>query len=79
MTEEEAKTKACVAGNRGVGEWRNETPDDPFGGRYYCIGSACMAWRWENLSDKERLHIRAATKFEIPFNYVGYCGLAGKP
>lgn len=64
VTEEEAKTKQCCGG-RGCG--RTETGSD---GRIWsrCIGSACMAWRWQdNLSPE---HQRGDG---------GYCGKAGKP
>lgn len=32
-----------------------------------CIGSRCMAWRWNALASKREAE------------QVGYCGLAGKP
>lgn len=66
MTEEEAKTKVCpVAKMRGSfdGNWDK-------GG---CIGSACMAWRWNGA------YPLADDPPEIRNRYDGHCGLAGKP
>ncbi len=37
-----------------------------------CIGSACMAWRWEGAEGGRMLN---PTNKDHP----GYCGLAGKP
>lgn len=64
MTEEEAKTKSCCG------------PMQAEHGKTHvvnCIGSACMAWRWES-------------GFPLPNDppaiserYHGFCGLAGKP
>ena len=39
-----------------------------------CIGSACMAWRWE----MEYVTIEGTNKFELS-KVNGHCGLAGKP
>ena len=70
MTEDEAKTKAChktltpVASADGSAPWFTSQT---------CIGSACMAWRWDG-------------GFPLPNDppaiserYNGFCGLAGKP
>lgn len=43
---------------------------DPMENQTMCIGSTCMAWRWENARwDSEKNEMLK----------VGYCGLAGKP
>lgn len=66
MTEEEAKTKWCPAyrepDNRGDHKSVN------------CIGSACMAWRWQRISPPG---LMAGTGQYSDTD--GYCGLAGKP
>lgn len=59
VTEEEAKTKWCP-------EVRSENPGEE---NMYCIGSACMAWRWN--PTPALTQDRSATH--------GYCGKAGKP
>ena len=67
MTEQEAKTKVCPVGAmRGSydGNWD----------RGHCIGSACMAWRW----DREELE-SGTPGYTRKSETDGYCGLAGKP
>ena len=87
FTEEEAKTKWCAhaiashTNPRGKARWDengNEVTEDRFS--HNCIGSACMAWRWEpgafysSYSDK-----MVVTKNGSAKPAEGYCGLAGKP
>jgi hypothetical protein len=67
MTEDEAKTKWCFkrgyvvdADNLGF------DPENPTKS-IACIGSECMAWRWENDGS------------QFGRNQDGFCGLAGKP
>ena len=77
VTEEEAKTKRCQE-SYGDG-WT--TPDgrmatlagSPNGqalvaSPYFCIGSACMAWRWQDQASPPELR-----------GPSGYCGKAGRP
>jgi hypothetical protein len=70
MTEDEAKTKTChmtIAATVIAGE-ANFYPA-------VCIGSDCMAWRWE-----QRFIPREQNAPEITYSKRdGYCGLAGKP
>lgn len=61
MSEEEAEAKACC-GPRNNSQAAEE-------GDILCIGSRCMAWRW-NFPPQ---HMDGRTK------PTGYCGLAGKP
>ena len=77
MTEDEAMTKWCphaVASHtnpRGLTNWDadgNEIPAPRF--QHNCIGSACMAWRWEP--------IRGFIDREMA-PYEGFCGLASRP
>ena len=65
MTEEEAKHTRCC-GPEGCGEMRYD--GSPLDQKRHCIGSACMAWRWD--VEKNR---------KGPGIDHGYCGLAGKP
>ena len=87
LTEEEAKTKRC---QEGFGAPLNHVPAlYPTGERsaetdlavhvapVHCIGSACMAWRWNGDSPEffgsgpeDNLNSDARR---------GYCGKAGKP
>lgn len=62
VTEEEAKKKRCQETMQHVRETRN------------CIGSACMAWRWQMIDDGDSLHVARWVKSD-----KGFCGKAGKP
>ena len=87
MTEDEAKTKWCpmvrvtekwpegVTGSRNrvvicEGD-KAEILDTKLLGAA-CIGSACMMWRWKEMSLTE------ATSINPNREAKGYCGLAGK-
>jgi hypothetical protein len=78
MTEDEAKKRICCGPMHGIGQ---ET-------RSKCVGSHCMAWRWQGLYrdfskilDKSEWAINAIDdeNYEIGDIPHGYCGLAGKP
>lgn len=78
MTETEAKTKWCpmvriVVVNGHVQENRHgqfrALGDDATGP--FCIGSACMMWRWETHQMGDWPPERVGDE--------GYCGLAGQP
>jgi hypothetical protein len=63
MTEDEAKTKWCF----------RRKPDPiyvPEPSNIRCIGSACMAWRWQMTVNKDG---------SIEDEKEGFCGLAGEP
>lgn len=71
MNEDEAKTKWCPA--------RRQTLDA------FCIGTRCMAWRWNGHVDRAtgRL-LQGLTDIERNESddhvaAVGFCGLSGKP
>ncbi len=72
MTEEEAKTKRCCGPSgcgtlsAGIYEQYLTMSGNVSVQLSFCIGSACMAWRWD---DKEGLNGILG----------GHCGLAGKP
>jgi len=62
LTEKEAEGKACCDGGYGA----VVRADDE--GKYNCIASKCMAWRW--IED---------TCTPDGEGWKGYCGLAGEP
>lgn len=77
MTEDEAKTKTCPAMLMGA---QNKSP--------LCVGSACMAWRWdthpiegrpgseEAVQIGNRMHVERIPKI-VAVTGLGHCGLAG--
>jgi len=76
MSEDEAKTKWCcgpLQNLRGmmvlsyIANGSAKEIEETFPSRGFCIGSDCMAWRWEGEVDHGG-----------PDDH-GYCGLAGKP
>lgn len=97
MTEDEAKTKWCpfarvqcednrAAFNRLIGA---KEATDEFRTNFEtilsrCIGSKCMAWRWEPpIGDKRDIRLTKRPGEEPKFEDMtppthGYCGLAGK-
>lgn len=81
MTEEDAKTKWCpftrlIADNGGLTANRSDSLPDIT----RCMGSGCMAWRWDAEWDFNTAapmgpdYERRAMALRS-----GYCGLAGKP
>lgn len=81
MTEEEAKTKSCC-GPMQAEHGKTHVAN--------CIGSACMAWRWEDVPNPEYAKRGGGQHFMqypppvLPPMYLksedaGRCGLAGKP
>ena len=91
MTEDEAKTKWCpfarsmvtIDGHADAAKTVKTGPiavasANRFEGNLMalCVGSGCMAWRWENGYEPATLaHMRAADI--TPAFPRGYCGLAG--
>lgn len=67
VTEEEAKTKRCCGGPQ-CGNY------EPIADGWRCIGSACMAWRWQMIDDGDSMHLARW----VPSD-KGYCGKAGRP
>lgn len=66
MTEDEAAKVECPA---------------TFSGRetYKCVGSRCMAWRWESIKFHRMKDGSLTTNHGTDTPRYGYCGLAGKP
>lgn len=64
MTEEEAKTKWCPFARDVDGAPTTN-----------CIGSACMAWRWDHDIYRESPYVPRY----VPSETEGHCGLAEKP
>jgi hypothetical protein len=69
LTEKDAKEKACCDGGYGT----VIRADDE--GKYNCIASKCMAWRWAVDPRGEP----AMKKEGGEYRETGYCGLAGEP
>ena len=75
MTEDEAKTKACCAG-LGIGPHKESWM--PSGAA--CIGSACMAWRWDVTPEfYEQMAYDPSSRIREAGGPTGFCGLAGRP
>jgi hypothetical protein len=83
MKESEAKEKWCpfsmapmFIGQSGFGTGNRSFPADKHDEHFRpkCLGSACMAWRW-NVVDSSGPEIES-----LPLKvHGGYCGLAGRP
>jgi len=83
MTESEAKTKWCPMVRFYVADhdhYDNKPQNDGFGkadkNSGFCIGSACMMWRW---NEPQNINFKG----DPPYSMVGedmngYCGLSGK-
>lgn len=78
LTEEEAKTKWCPEARCGNASGANRSgPQHDFAATPFCIGSACMAWRWNGESPA---FPGAGPEDNLnPAGRGGYCGKAGKP
>ena len=80
MTEDEAKTKRCC-GPEGCGE-EHSANTTGFTTARYCIGSACMGWRF-SLTAKPTPHSTGGITEMVHTITLstteGYCGHAGKP
>ncbi len=78
MTEDKAKTKWCPFVRMSPQSATNNRGDyHPNPGNVNCIGSACMAWRW-NLIVKKHHQMQMTVPPDEYSNVNGYCGLAGK-
>lgn len=96
MTEEDAKAKWCpfarvggpmdsVARGTSYNRWPSSDGSEKAmldeSGHIKCIGSACMAWRWDDGSffdPKRRMFVHDMGPHGVGAS-GGFCGLAGKP
>lgn len=93
-TEDEAKKKWCphvrvmdfgtsAAGVRSAGV--NRGTERAFGDKPFatCIGSQCMAWRWDRYGRRtfspDSTPGAGGGSYQATDIKVGYCGLAGEP
>ena len=87
LTEAEAKTKWCpfvrgvsigdertgeIMSNRGEGLLSEPS-------HVRCIGSGCMAWRWQAGTFEDYGRMMAKNKSGYVVVATGHCGLAGAP
>jgi hypothetical protein len=91
MTEAEAKTKWCPFARSEISGMIANRPMNYSSGNSnsdrVCIGSSCMAWRWDGQSEyrhpkgPEFLRYCQGTPEDVgaTFHREGYCGLAGSP
>lgn len=82
MTEEEAKTKWCPhvrVSNGPDGTWNKFDVGVASPSIYTCIGSACMAWRWQAGTFEEYGKLKASDDNGYVVDAKGFCGLAGAP
>lgn len=93
MTEDEAKTKWCpfvqIALDDAASRYatnRGEIITEGGPVNLKCIGSHCMAWRWDRPEespngtfDADRHNGFVTKDCDRKFIYHGHCGLAGKP
>lgn len=82
ITEEQAKTKWCPFARVYHGTLDspayNRRHDDELPSRASCLGSDCMAWRWDHPSQQPS-GIGYASNGTPDVNGLGHCGLAGAP
>lgn len=83
MTEDEAKTKSC---HKTIGPVASADGSTPWFSPQVCLGSACMAWRWDDVPNPNYRPIQVWPSDQLGTNpsYLksttdGHCGLAGRP
>lgn len=82
LTEEEAATNWCPFVRHHGTPSDDSISNRPGGERsdVYCIGSACMAWRWGTpVSVNNNPHAKSRLFNPTGGDVLGYCGLASKP
>ncbi len=84
MTEDEAKAKWCPHARIDSTGFNRPNPGptvDVQGDWAPCVGSACMAWRWDTryFEDRETGKAYGTNAPERFMVEPGFCGLAGKP
>ena len=79
MTEEEAKTKLCHRTLYAQLTVKDHVPQPSEIRAAACVGSACMAWRWEagTFDEYGKPSVKNAQGYIVKAG--GYCGLAGRP
>ena len=79
-TEAKAKTKWCPFVRQSAQAAHSNRGDHPNDGNVNCIGSDCMAWRWQWVIEDQPVPLGVnAHEIDADGNWLGYCGLAGKP
>lgn len=80
MTEDEAKTKICHRSIDGDDSPAPVISNEMFAKKFACVGSACMAWRWE-VTPKlyDDMAYDPTNGIRLAGGPTGFCGLAGRP
>lgn len=91
MTEDEARTRWCPFARIADGEPPVAVNrPEPYGDVPKCLGSFCMAWRWDDIPNPEydrQRHVFQGGLYPIPLappmtvksDTDGHCGLPGRP
>ena len=79
LTEKEAAGRWCPFAARTTTSGRPPEPGMAMPPNLNCIGSRCMAWRWNPPEPIRGDHPTISTADQAAPATTGYCGLARKP